>query len=646
MKKVYTQMLDVSIRQKIIILICSLVAITAIIVGTLSVVTAKQDISERVLNKELPTLIKGISGKIDADITQMLTIATQIANDPFILSWAESGFNKSEEKLLVKKLKNTTLSFGLSSASFADKNTAKYWNQDGFLRTLQNDEADGWFFAYVDSKKANSVSVYSDPNTGSTDLFVNHQQTSGRGLSGTAKSFNDVVNLLRNFKIEQTGFVYLVDQTGKIAIPSNKVLNNKSNLTELYGKSFNKELLNGNAFDTVTTEREGVEVLLSSGFIPSMQWYVIAEVPTDEVFSTVNKTKWTIVIWSLLITLIGAAIAYFMSATVTKPIIHLASMFQKLGEGKASLSYRMRTEGQQEVLAVANGYNRFVEKLENVFTDIAQNSQHLRDVANVLERDSVLTMQNVQSEADRTVKIAESLQDVRSNSTLASSNAEEANSVSQQIAENGSQIRQVIDSSQNEMTQLAIKIDEVAEVIKSLTTNTDTIAGALSTIQAISDQTNLLALNAAIEAARAGEQGRGFAVVADEVRTLAKRTADSTQEIQRIMDVLKQSSASATKEITQIVEQSKASSESITIAQDISLKNSSLFEQIGASSSQVALSVNEQTLSIDEISEHMIEIRESANNNAEKVLEITNETKVLNELAEKLDKLTAAYQKN
>ncbi len=638
-------MLDISIRQKITLALSIFIVVTAILIGSISVITAKKNISQRVLEKELPTLVTSITNEINAGIEKMQIIAAQIATDPFILQWAENGFDSSEETLLVKKLKSTALLNNLSSTSFADKQSAKYWNQDGFLRVLKNDNADAWFFAYKDSEQAHSVSVYDDPNTGSVDLFVNYQQVNGRGLSGTSRSFDDVVDMLDNYKIEKTGFVYLVDSEGNVKLNSNSVIDSNSRLADIYNYSFSSELSKHKPFSVVSVDRDGKELLLALGYIPSMKWYLVAEVPTAEVFSTVTETKWRILIWSTIIVVLGAAVAYFISASVTKPIDELASLFNKLGHGDANLSYRLPSQGQKEIIAVAEGYNRFVEKLESVFDDVAQNGQHLRKVASILENDAQTTMLNVESEAKMTFQIAQELDSVSSSSALASSNAEEANTITQEAAENAAKIRSVIDDSQNDIKQLSEKIHQVAEVIQSLTANTETIAGALSTIQAISDQTNLLALNAAIEAARAGEQGRGFAVVADEVRTLAKRTADSTQEIQSIMDVLKKSSSNATFEIGQIVEQSQASSSSISIALDMSMKNKGLFDRISLSSKQVATSFHEQSRSIDTINKHMLDIRESAGTNTEKVKEITLETKELNVLAEKLDQLIAQYQR-
>jgi len=638
-------MLNISIRQKITVALSLFIVVTAILIGSISVITAKKNISERVLEKELPTLVTSITKEINAGIGKMQIIAAQIATDPFILQWAADGFDASQEPLLVSKLKATALLNNLSSASFADKQSAKYWNQDGFLRVLKNDNADAWFFAYKDSNEANSVSIYDDPNTGSVDLFVNYQQVNGRGLSGTSRSFDDVVDMLSNFKIEQTGFVYLVDSQGNVKLNSNSVIQSNSRISDIYNYSFSTELGQQKPFSVISVDRDGKELLLALGYIPSMKWYLVAEVPTAEIFSTVTETKWRIFMWSTLIVILGAAVAYFMSASVTKPIDELASLFNKLGHGNANLSYRLPSQGQKEIVAVSEGYNRFVEKLESVFNDVAQNGQHLRKVASILENDAQATMLNVESEAKMTFQIAQELDSVSSSSSLASSNAEEANTITQEAAENAAKIRSVIDDSQSDIKQLSEKIHQVAEVIQSLTTNTDTIAGALSTIQAISDQTNLLALNAAIEAARAGEQGRGFAVVADEVRTLAKRTADSTQEIQGIMDVLKKSSSNATYEIGQIVEQSQASSSSISIALDMSMKNKGLFDRISVSSKQVATSFHEQSHSIDTINKHMLDIRESASANAEKVKEITVETKELNVLAEKLDQLIAQYQR-
>ena len=309
------------------------------------------------------------------------------------------------------------------------------------------------------------------------------------------------------------------------------------------------------------------------------------------------------------------------------------------------MSYRLPQDGQKEIAVVAVGYNNFIQKLEDLFNQIAYSGEELRNVASLLKKDADQTKESVQDSAQNTQLISNSLQRVSESVVMAASNATDAAKVADQISLDGKVITEVIYNTQNDIQQLAEKINDVAKVITSLTSNTETIAKVLETIQAISDQTNLLALNAAIEAARAGEQGRGFAVVAEEVRNLARRTADSTHEVQEIMEELKRTSGAATSEISLIIQQSQTTSSSISKAEKILLDNQQHFVQISQTNKTVAMATQEQSKSIESINMTMEDIRLSAQQNVHNVQKISDETISLNQLAEKLDSLISLYQR-
>ncbi|GAA0854197.1 methyl-accepting chemotaxis protein [Aliiglaciecola litoralis] len=631
-------MKQLSIRQKIILTLTAFVIATAVLVGTSSLLTSKKAIEARVLNSELPSKIKNIAATIDSDIAMMRRTARLIASDEFILQWNAAGQSPQGETLLIQKLKNIATASGYSAVSFADKKTAKYWNQDGFLRVLQDDQSDGWFFKYITSNQDYMVSMYQYPETGKADLFVNYQQTNGRGLSGIANSFDSVVSLLASFKLEQTGFVYLVDATGKVQLHNDRAMVGQT-LSSLYGAEAVNRLLSEQQFSYAITETQSQEVLVATQYIPSMGWFVVSQIPYQEMYTDLQSSTWTMLFWSLLIAVMACIAAWYVAGSITQPISQLSELFTRLGQGNADLSYRLPEEGQQELADVAKGYNQFIQKLEEMFNQIALNSKDLHAVAASLEAHVKETKHSVNVSADSTLSISDTLAQVSDSVTLSASHAEEAAQVAQRINEDGKVITDVINSTQSDIKQLVVKINDVAEVIRSLSSNTHTIATVLETIQAISDQTNLLALNAAIEAARAGEQGRGFAVVAEEVRNLAKRTADSTKEVQTIMEQLKHTSASATQEIGLIIEQSNVTSHSIGKADSVLQRNHQHFEKIEEANLTVAASTQQQSQNIATITQNMVDIRLIAQQNAHSVEQITDETQSINDLATRLDSL-------
>ena len=231
---------------------------------------------EKLLEQRFTLSLINLSQKIDARIASMQLIAKTVANDTHIQNWVASGFAANQESILVEKLGFLVKEYGLTSASFADKNTHKYWNHEGFLRVLQP-KTDAWYFAYLASAKSDLVSVYHDKNKHRVDVYVNYQQPDGNGLSGIATSFDGVLDMLKNSLFAKHGDIYLVDSLGKIQVYGKSDITGKTDLQEMFSKEIVNTLLQPNSTELIEVDQTGNR-FLGASYIPSMKWYVVVNI--------------------------------------------------------------------------------------------------------------------------------------------------------------------------------------------------------------------------------------------------------------------------------------------------------------------------------------------------------------------------------
>jgi hypothetical protein len=231
---------------------------------------------KRLLQQQFNLSLVNLSQNIDARISSMKLIAKTLANDKHIHDWVATGFAADKESILVNKLGFLVKEYGLTSASFADKNTHKYWNHEGFLRVLKP-EIDTWYFAYLKSGVSDLVSVYHDKNKNRVDVYVNYQQTDGNGLSGIATSFDGVLEILKNSLFAKHGDIYLVDNLGNIQVHAEADVAGVKSLQDMFSKDIVDRLLQPNASGFMEFN-QAADRLLGASYIPSMNWYVVANV--------------------------------------------------------------------------------------------------------------------------------------------------------------------------------------------------------------------------------------------------------------------------------------------------------------------------------------------------------------------------------
>ncbi|HFG2027716.1 TPA: methyl-accepting chemotaxis protein [Vibrio cholerae] len=343
----------------------------------------------------------------------------------------------------------------------------------------------------------------------------------------------------------------------------------------------------------------------------------------------------------------GLIISFITSQIIiTNLRSRVAYLKDRMSSAAANLSLRTRLEldGNDELCDIGKSFNAFIDKVHHSIEEVAENSKELATMASSVSQRAHMTQSNCASQRDRTVQVATAIHELGATVSEIASNAAMAADVAKQATLHSGEGKKVVGEVQNRIQTLVNELDNATQVVSSLATQINGISSTLDTIRSISEQTNLLALNAAIEAARAGEQGRGFAVVADEVRTLASRSAASTEEIQQVINRLQTESTRAVEAMEKGRSQSDVVVEFSAKANQSLTEINSQIDQINDQNIQVATATEEQSTVVEDINRNVEDINQLTTETSHVADELSRASASLQRLSSQLDKLVGSFE--
>jgi methyl-accepting chemotaxis protein len=669
------------------------VAIPMIVSGIVSVYQATES-TFKDKNEDMTIISASLAGALEIGMyEQLLTIRTISLSNSVIAAAekvAKEGEAKSQQEMVLaeKELIKIKKAEGdrLSSINLVDKNGIFYVSSD--IKTMKG--------VNVAARNYFRTALKGTPNAGSvvisnaTGIVVCSNaspiySSTGKDITGvvtmsfTLKLFSDIFNKM---KIGKAGFAYIVDRDGLyINHPvKDKIL--KENISQIKGMETVAELVKQGKSGIVEYTLDGIRNVAAVSPIQITGWSVVSTIPTDELYAPARFTRNMIIAIGMLSLILASVFFYFFARSLTLPLINVVEASQKIAGGDLSVQVPVEAR-QDEIGSLARAFTLMIQSLKekakiaeriaasdltvkvtplsaadtlgNAFATMVEKLrsqiQQIIEGVNVLASAGSEIMASVSQLTSGAAETATSVSETTTTVEEVKQTADVTNQKAKRVSELGQRTLEIsraglksIEDTVNGMNRIREQMDSIADMVIRLSEQSQAIGEIIATVNDIAEQSNLLAVNASIEAAKAGEQGKGFAVVAQEIRSLAAQSKQATTQVRNILfDVQKAigSAVMATEQGSKAVEEgvklSTQAGESIDILAESVTEATHAAIQIAASSQQ-------QLIGMDQVVLAMENIRESSIQTASSTKQTEKAAHDLHNLGQKLQEIVKLYK--
>ncbi|TVU71464.1 methyl-accepting chemotaxis protein [Pseudoalteromonas distincta] len=671
---------NLSLRKKILLLIGGTITVLLIIASTFFVKHIA-NLSRENIENEAQSYLQTEQLSMQSYFAMYGKMVSTFVNNPHLINFFENwdtrdqalesapGYNEVNQDF-VRLSSNDE---NILSAFFASATTGEYFKENERTSHYNGQPyyayKRGWWQEAMQVNKLYVGPISVDLTTGVASAVVQQPVYNAQrkliGMGGVDLQLNKINDMVENIRFNGQGYGFLLDGNQKV-VHFSKATGHKLSITDegANGKegldALEQQFTNTAGFKELNTQMrnnlEGSQMVTFKGeqfYVvyhrlqleqPYIDWYVGLLIPTTMIEEPVNAAVTATTTAVITILIIILAMILWATHMISKPITTLTHIMRDIASGEGDLTQKIDINSQDEVGQLANHMNTFIDKLHAMMLDTAAQAEQLSNAAAQLRSVSEKTNSEIQQEKQQVDSVSAAVTEMATTVLEISRNAQHTNNAAEEVqaitAEGASRSTQA----QTVMTELALHIGEASKVVAGLEQESNNIGALVDVINSIADQTNLLALNAAIEAARAGEHGRGFAVVADEVRSLASRTQESTDDIRNMISRLQQIAQQASVMMQQGQDQTEGSvlqtKEVLSSLHNIAQSVTKVQDQ----SHQIATSTEEQTVVAEDINTSLSAINNLVNSTADHAHTLADEARDLSDLAAALNKTVNQFK--